>query len=148
MAIAVDGEVLVQIKARSLAIGKELDGRAVSFLGVSKRFIERRILGTVELGDLGSSFGSLGFGGGSGCSGRFRLRRHFDIERIIRIASRINAFPSSRIGRRIFSACRRIGLLCCRTTLARLISVSESDRRRKRKRQSASRHYAHRLLIE
>ena len=148
VAIAVDGEVLVQIKARSLAIGKELDGRAVSFLGGSKRFIERRILGTVEFGDLGSSFGSLGFGGGSGCSGRFRLRRHFDIERIIRIASRINAFPSSRIGRRIFSACRRIGLLCCRTTLARLISVSESDRRRKRKRQSASRHYAHRLLIE
>ena len=41
-----------------------------------------------------------------------------------------------------------VGLLCCRTTLARLISVSESDRRRKRKRQSASRHYAHRLLIE
>ncbi|MEE0478334.1 MAG: hypothetical protein UDK32_10750 [Adlercreutzia sp.] len=51
MAIAVDGEVLVQIKARSLAIGKELDGRAVSFLGGSKRFIKGRVLGPVKLCD-------------------------------------------------------------------------------------------------
>lgn len=48
VAIAVDGEVLVQIKARSLGIGKELDGRAVSILGDSKRFIKGRVLGPLN----------------------------------------------------------------------------------------------------
>lgn len=81
VAIAVDGEVLVQIKARSLGIGKELDGRAVSFLGDSKRFIKGRVLGPVKLCDRStvpcarrSTCGNRSRGG----SGRSRFGRRGD----------------------------------------------------------------------
>lgn len=151
MAIAIDSKVVIKVKTSGFGIDKELNGCAVRVFGISERLIERRILGAIEFSDLGSSFGSLGLGDSHARSGNFRLRRRFDARRIIRIASRINAFTSSGIGRRVFGVCRRISrllLLRCCTTLVYPVGIGKSDCRRKRKRQSTSRNYAHRLLIE
>ena len=65
VAIAVDGEILAQVKASGLGISEELDGRIVSVLGSSKRLIEGSILCAVKLGDHGGG-GSLRLGSGDG----------------------------------------------------------------------------------